>query len=447
MLGRLTIGLVAAAVLAALLAPTPARAADRIVAHDTLIQYVWPLDGDLVYVRGQVGKPLPKRVWMARYKSHLREATGIPREAFGGSIGLDAKGRKVFVFTVARSGGDGVDWFLYDLASNRSRPLTGLPTDPCFAGVLGVWRDTLAYETRCQNEPYPTAFLRQRSRTRRLGGVPGNVGLSYRAGTLAVIVDTGLDDFYVMQVAANGKPCSRRIDASYGDATDDAGWFPTDLWVVNGYVVWTMGVFALRPDFAILAAKVPPGCGTPGPVGQFRFKPETKRVVTVAVDEGRVFYADDKTLRSHAEPAKPSFARPSNDNFKNAKRLSGKAPISATGNVAYATVQHGEPLADTKHTVWYAYRPTKEAIVYVTVSGACRTPPDNCGGLPRFGVYRGSSPSKLTEIRQSGGPYTTRYTAVHVHPGRTYWIAVGSPLPEPRHEPFTVRIDKSRPPR
>jgi hypothetical protein len=29
--------------------------------------------------------------------------------------------------------------------------------------------------------------------------------------------------------------------------------------------------------------------------------------------------------------------------------------------------------------------------------------------------------------------------------GKTYWIAVGSPLPEPNYEPFTLRVDTSPP--
>jgi hypothetical protein len=206
-----------------------------------------------------------------------------------------------------------------------------------------------------------------------------------------------------------------------------------------------MGDWAFRPDFAILAAKVAPGCGTPGPVGLFPFTPETTTLRAVVVDDRRVFYADGKTLRSHPLPATPSFDGPPNDNFENAQQLSGDAPLSATGRVAYATVQPGEPLADTKHTVWYAYRPTKSGTVYVTVSGACTTPPQNCGGLFRFGVYTGTSPGTLTEIPQSGRAYSPRYTPIDAVAGQTYWISVGSPIPEPKHESFTLHVDASPP--
>src|SRR3954453_21082459 len=130
MLARLAIALVAGSVLAA--APAPALAADQVVAHDTMIQSIWPLDGDLVYVRREYGKPLPERVWMARFRGHLHPARGIPREAGAGDIGRDAKGRKVFTFAVTRVEGGvpvSVKWFVYDLARIRTRPLRGLPTE------------------------------------------------------------------------------------------------------------------------------------------------------------------------------------------------------------------------------------------------------------------------------------------------------------------------------
>src|SRR4051794_8107293 len=369
MLARLAIALVAGCVLAAVPAPPPALAADPVVARDTLIQFIWPLDGDLVYFRDEYGKPVPERRWMARFRGHLHQARGIPRQAGGGSIGRDAEGRKVFVFAVARSGGGGGGWFVYGLASNRTHAMTGLSNDPGFPSVVGVWRDSLAYTTRCQDEEYPTLFVRKGNRTRRVSSLGGYPAVTYRAGIIAVIVDDGLDNTYLEQWMANGKKCVKRIDTSFG--SDDV-WYPADLWIANGYVIWTMGAFALRPNFAILAAKVAPGCAAPGPVGLFPFRPKVKTLRTVAVDERRVFYADDKTLRRHSIPAKPSLRPPPNDNFKNAKRLSGHAPLTATGNVAHATTQHGEPLARTKHTVWYAYRPTKSGTVYVTVSGSCR---------------------------------------------------------------------------
>jgi hypothetical protein len=447
MLARLATALVAGSLLAAVSSPAPAHAADPIIAHDTMIQYIWALDGDLVYVRREFGKPLPERVWMARFRGRLHRARGIPRGAGVGDIGRDAKGRKVLTFAVFRyKDGNFVSakWFLYDLARNRARPLRGLPTK-CAVGWVSVWRNSMAYTAQCKGDQDSAVYVRQGKRTRRLAPDPTAGGFTYRAGTLAVVIDTGLDNLYVKQWMANGKSCSRDIDVSNGDATEDAGWYPTDLWIANGYVIWTMGAFQLRPDFAILAAKVAPGCKTPGPVGLFPFRPETKTLRTVVVDQRRVFYADDTTLRRHALSAKPSFDPPRNDDFNDAQLLSQGPPFSLTGRVAYATVQPGEPLAKTKHTVWYAYRPTQSGTVYVTVSPACRTPPNNCGGLPRFGVYTGTSPGTLTEIPQSGGPYSSRYTRVDAVAGHTYWISVGSPLPEPNYERFTLFVEASPP--
>jgi hypothetical protein len=118
--------------------------------------------------------------------------------------------------------------------------------------------------------------------------------------------------------------------------------------------------------------------------------------------------------------------------------------VSATGRVAYATVQAGEPLAEAKHTVWYAYRPATSGTVDVTVSGACMSPPPVCDGL-RFGAYTGKSPGTLTEFPQSRGPYNAPFTRFDAVAGTTYWIAVGSPLPEPDYEPFAVHVHRSRP--
>src|SRR4051794_8955903 len=110
-----------AACLVALAPPAQARAADRVLAHDTQIRVVYALDDDLVYYRR--GKTLPERVWMRRVGGKLRRATAIPRRALPGAIGRDAKGRKVLTFQLYRiEGGTLVSakWFVYDLASDRA---------------------------------------------------------------------------------------------------------------------------------------------------------------------------------------------------------------------------------------------------------------------------------------------------------------------------------------
>jgi hypothetical protein len=439
MLARLAIALVAVGVLAAASSPAPAGAADPIVARDTLIRDIWPLDGDLVYWRFEPRKPLPKRVWMARFRGHVHRARGIPRRAIEGDIGRDAKGRKVFTFAtvrrvVERWGAYDVPakWFVYDLARNRTRRLGGLPAK-CVVHWVSVWRDSRAYTTQCKDDW--STFLRQGKRTRRIRWFPGG-GVVFRGGTLAVLSNNGGDDTYdVEQWTANGESCFRDIDASWGDATDGI-WYPYDLWIANGYLVWRMSSW---PVSTILAAKVAPGCDTPGPVGLFPFTLETKTLRALAVDERKFFYADDKTLRRHALPATPSFDPPPNDDFESAQQLSGDPPRSARGTVGYATVQPGEPLADTKHTVWYAYRPTTSGTLYVTVSPEC-----NCNGVPSFGVYTGTSPATLTEIPQSATPNGVQYTRIDAVAGQTYWISVAETW-EPDYEPFDVHIDSSPP--
>src|SRR3954451_23047142 len=79
--------------LLALSSPAEARAADQVVAHDTMISSIYALDGDLVYYRRGPKTTLPQRVWMRRVGGKLHRVTAIPRRAYGGDIGRDAKGR------------------------------------------------------------------------------------------------------------------------------------------------------------------------------------------------------------------------------------------------------------------------------------------------------------------------------------------------------------------
>src|SRR5436305_4938060 len=155
--------LVAAALLAASSAPPQARAADTVVAHDTLIDGIWALNGDLVYSRR--GTTVPERAWMARYRGHMRRAHGIPRTAGAEGMGLDAKGREVFVFATGSRGS--VKWFVYDLARNRSRRLS-TPATRCPIGWLSVWRHTMAHTTSCKDPSKNALLLKRGGHTRPL---------------------------------------------------------------------------------------------------------------------------------------------------------------------------------------------------------------------------------------------------------------------------------------
>src|SRR3954471_24648074 len=172
MFSRLALVIAVAGLIAALAPPSPARAADEIVARDTLIQYVWPLDDDFVYRR--LGRTRPKRVWMGGFPGELRRARGIPQGASSGGIGLDANGRKVFTFSVQRYKQGYLlssKWFVYDLARDRTRAVRGLAAK-CPVYWLAMWRESTVYTTRCKNPDENGVFLRQGKRTRRLPADP-----------------------------------------------------------------------------------------------------------------------------------------------------------------------------------------------------------------------------------------------------------------------------------
>src|SRR4051794_6259870 len=93
---------------------SPAQARDRVIAHDATIRSIYALGGDLVYSRGADG------AWMRWVGGKLTKASGIPRDGGASAIGRDAKGRTVLTFALSGK------WYVYDLASDRARPLGGL---------------------------------------------------------------------------------------------------------------------------------------------------------------------------------------------------------------------------------------------------------------------------------------------------------------------------------
>jgi hypothetical protein len=424
--------------------PAQARAADTIVAHDTLITAVYALDGDVVYYRRTRAK-LPSRAWMRWSGGKLSRARAIPRRAWPGAIGRDAKGRKVFTFAMVRLK-SGVlvseKWFVYDIKRDRARRLHGLPRG-CVTNWVSLWRHSMAYSAACKKGANSGVFVRQRGRTQKINSDPYGNDLVFRAGALVGVFDTGLDDFVVIQYMANGKLCKRVLDSSYGDATDVKGWYPSGLWIGNGSLTWSMGHWFARPNFALLSAQLPSGCATPGSVGQVQFTPKTPTLSTFAIDGRRIYYTDGKTLHLQTLPARPSFARPANDDFEHAEELPAEAPFVATARLAYATVQPGEPLAEAKHTVWYAFRPATSGTVYVSVTGAAiwDFKEQHYVATTTYGVYTGASRESLTQIPPSG-----RSVRIDAEAGQTYWIAVGSPVPEPNYQPIPVRVDLSPPP-
>jgi hypothetical protein len=437
------VALVAVLAVLALSQPAPAHAAGAPVANDTMIRNVYPLGRDLVYRRGTVPSS-PQRTWMRRVGGRLLPARGIPRQgALGGDIGRDRRGRTVFTFPIPQpNSGAGFArsrWFVYDLASDRARPIRGLPErDGCFVNHVSLWRSRMAYEAHCDKESKSGLFLRQGRHTQRLLKSPELEALVLRGGTLAGIAQDVFGDYSVAQYTRRGKRCLRYADASFGRG--EGPFLPTGLWIANGHLTWAMGHPDSFPGFAILSAKLTGGCGKPRPVGLLALSPEPGpgTVDALAVEGRRLFYSDGTALRSHTLPASPSLDPPANDDFDHAAPLTADAPFTVSGRIGSATVQPGEPLADSKHTVWYAYRPKTSGTVYVTAGGGCAQRADLCGNQGKYGVYTGTRVDALTPIPTLPG--RPRWTEVDAVAGETYWISVATFLPAPNYEPFLVKV-------
>src|SRR5215210_4940951 len=139
---------------------TDARAADSVVAHDTVISSVHAFQGRLVYKK-RTGKNTG--VWIRRVGGKLRRATRIPNGAHDvGEMGLDSKGRTVLHVSVSRRKNGllvSVRHYIYDVASDRRRLLKGLPSgrevrkngvvdlEGCYVNFVSFWRSRLAYQT------------------------------------------------------------------------------------------------------------------------------------------------------------------------------------------------------------------------------------------------------------------------------------------------------------
>src|SRR4051794_10353510 len=422
--------------------PTEARAADQVVAHDTMIRLIYALDGDLVYYRLGPKATLPKRVWMRRVGGKLHRVTAIPRRAYGGDIGRDANGRKVLTFQVqTRKAGAIVaaKWFVYDLARDRARRVRGLPKG-CVVGWYAVWRDSAAYTAGCKNEKNNGVFVQQGKRTRKITSDTG-ADFRFRDGFLEGNFDTGLDDFVIVQYTVKGKVCNKVVYPSYGDATSEDGLAPSGLWLGSGEMTWQMGRWSARPNFALLRAKLPSRCATPGSIREIPFTPAEGTLGARAVDGRRIFYTngDGSTLRLHVRPAKLAVERPANDDFESAEDLPGDWPFSTTARTAFATVQPGEPLATEKHTVWYRFRPAKSGPAYISLAGGeyWDFVRQTYATSTRWGVYTGTDREHLTEVKPPEGVGAVRIDA---EPGQTYWISVASRFPAPNFQPFGLFV-------
>jgi hypothetical protein len=199
-----------------------------------------------------------------------------------------------------------------------------------------------------------------------------------------------------------------------------------------------MGEPDSNPSFAVLSAKLTAGCAEPGPVGLLSLDPGAGTLGALAVDEGELYYSDASGLRVRALSRSPSFDPPPNDDFSHAEPLTGDPPFTVFGRIGSATAEPGEPLADSLHSVWYAYRPTTSGKVYVTAGGGCTQRADLCGNSGVYGVYTGDRVDALTRIDTIPG--RPRWTEVDAVAGKTYWISVATYAPAPNYEPFRVKV-------
>lgn len=423
--------------------PGSASAADPVVVQDTHVSRVFELAGVTLYQRGASGrKPPPKRAWVRVVNGKSRVAKHIPGGR-PGDIGRDWKGRVVLTFGIERQRNGHIlarRWWIYDIMSDRARPVQSLPGGPCIVEDLVVWRSRKAYNATCNSDKQGGVFFRTGTRTQHV--VTGHQtlpSLVLRGSSLAGIIEDGDGDRQLWRFVDGGRKCFRPIANTYAAAEWD--WRPTRVWFSGRHLVWTMGGwYGSGPTVAVLAAKRTGECQTLGRIGLLPFKPQTSIVSDLTIDGRRLLYAGGRVIKVHRLPAQPSFAPPANDDFERAEGLPATAPFTRTGRIGWATRQPGEPaLGGAEQTVWYAFRPATTQQVYVSVDDG-----DVFFGFsgPRYGVFTGSSVDALTELPPSGTS-----TPVMAEAGKTYWIAVGSSMRalKPNYRPFFVRITLSPP--
>jgi hypothetical protein len=289
-----------------------ARAADPVVVNQSARQ-VSALGGNLVYERKQNGKWL----CMRSVGGNVSVAHGVPAPGCEGRMALDSKGRVVMVFNTHQTKRGVVrtaSWRLYDVKSDRVRPLTGLPGGRCADDELAIWRSRIAYSVSCSSKQRNGLWLKDGKKTSRILASPQRVeGLALRGGTLAGQLDLGAQDYQRYLLAVDGKRCVRAIEGSTSnlETEDLAG-----LWIANGNIVWS--TFYFRGDTAgpgfpgrgFLTSKVPSHCDTPGPNGRYEFDPESTHLTSFDLDGRQLYYAGYDGIRRHTFPAQPTFTPP-----------------------------------------------------------------------------------------------------------------------------------------
>jgi hypothetical protein len=362
-------------------------------------------------------------------------------------MGLDSHGRVVYLFPAYSKRGAlaAARWYAYDVKSDRTRRVTGLPGGGCVVNRLAIWRKRMVYDAGCTSKQRSGLWAKDGKKTRRILASAQLVdGFVLRGGTLVGFVQVGPGDgpFQVYQFMVGWKSCVRAIESSQGNSeNEELG----GLWIVNGNIVWARGYYrgdpaglsSAAPYRGLFTARVPSHCAAPGPNGRFDFNPETTDLRSFTLDGRQVYYAGKKSIRRHTLPAQPSYAPPANDNFENAQSLTVGAS-SPPGSTAWATAQPGEPLANAKQTIWYTFTPATSGPLYASVDTLYRP-----GSEVKFGVYTGTSLATLTPVGgPSSPPGSIQFNAVA---GQQYWIDIGTSDAQANYMPLYVRVAPTPP--
>src|SRR3954451_13688163 len=118
---RLSVLLLAAALYGPAAGTASARAADPVVVNQRVLFGPSALDGNLIYVAKTASGA---RVCMRNVGGKLRRAHLSASYCGGGPMGLDSRGRVVYMFAIyPKKGGlyTSVPWYAYDLKGDRTR--------------------------------------------------------------------------------------------------------------------------------------------------------------------------------------------------------------------------------------------------------------------------------------------------------------------------------------
>jgi hypothetical protein len=286
-----------------------ARAADPVVVNQSARQ-VSALNGMLVFER----KPQGKWLCMRSVGGHVSIAHGVPAPGCAGRMALDNKGRVVLPFVRYRIKHRTIvsaRRYLYDVKSDRVRPMTGLPSGMCPTDGFAIWGKRIAYTVSCASKNRNGLWVKDGNKTQRIVASPQRV-LTFvlRGSTLAGELNLAAQDYQRYLLMVGGKRCVRAVPGSNAnlETEDFAG-----VWIANGNIVWSTGYFQgdttgmpPSPFRAFFTSRVPSQCATPGPNGRYEFDPETTHLTSFDLDGLDLYYSGYDGIRRHTFPAQPS---------------------------------------------------------------------------------------------------------------------------------------------